>query len=112
MNIIEVLKEAINKYFKQIYNNTNKQWKEINKIVQNLRVEIESIILKNQRNLEIKNVGPQTRTTETSLPHIIQGMEERISDIKDMIEEMDTESQKMLNLKNSQCKTPIKSGIC
>ena len=42
-NMIEVLKEEITKSLKDIYENTNKQWKEMNKTVQDLKVEIESI---------------------------------------------------------------------
>jgi hypothetical protein len=42
INMIEVLKEDMNKSLKEIYENTNK-WKEMNKIIQDLKLEIESI---------------------------------------------------------------------
>lgn len=41
MNMIDVLKEEINKPLKEIYEGINKQWKEMNKIIQVLKVEIE-----------------------------------------------------------------------
>lgn len=53
MKFIEVLKEGINKSFKEIFANTNRQWNEMKKF-QDLRAEIESI-RKTQtvRNLEV-----------------------------------------------------------
>ena len=41
--MIEVLKERMKKFLKDTYQNTHKQWKEMNKPFQNLKVEIESI---------------------------------------------------------------------
>lgn len=41
MNIIEVLKEKMNKSLFKNYENTNKQWKEIKRNGQDLKVEIE-----------------------------------------------------------------------
>jgi len=43
MNVIEVLKEEINKILKEIQKTTNEQFKEVNKTVQGLKLKIESI---------------------------------------------------------------------
>lgn len=73
--MIEVLKEELTKSFKEIYENTNKPWKKMNKTVQDLKVEIESIKkIQTKVNVEIKNSG----TSEASLTNRIQLMEERI----------------------------------
>ena len=41
--MIDILKEEMNKFLKEIYENTSKQLKEINKTVQDLKMERESI---------------------------------------------------------------------
>ena len=43
MKMIESLKEAINKSLKEIQENTRKQRKKTNKIVQDMKIEIETI---------------------------------------------------------------------
>ena len=43
VNMMELLKEEINKSLKEIHENTDKQQKEMNKAVQVLKVEIELI---------------------------------------------------------------------
>ena len=43
MKVIEVLKEEMRKSLIEIYEHTNKQWQEMNKRVQDLKVEIESM---------------------------------------------------------------------
>lgn len=51
--MIEDIKEAMNKSVKEIYENTNKQWKEMNWKFQDLKVEMESIMKTNvEGNLE------------------------------------------------------------
>lgn len=40
MNLMEIFKEEMDKSSKEIYENTNKQWKKINKTVQDLEGEI------------------------------------------------------------------------
>lgn len=61
MNITEVLSEEMNKSLKEA--NENKQWKEIlNKTVQDLQVEIESIKkTQTEGNLEIKHLGAEQK---------------------------------------------------
>lgn len=55
MNMIEFRKEEMNRSLKEIYVNTNKQWREIIQAVQYLKVEIESS--QTVGNQEIKNLG-------------------------------------------------------
>ena len=43
MNMTEVIKEKMNKSLKEIYGNINEQWKEMNKTMQDMKMEIESI---------------------------------------------------------------------
>jgi predicted nucleic acid-binding Zn-ribbon protein len=84
--MIETLREEISKSIKEIYN--TEQWKEMNKIIQNLKVEIESIKeTQTDGNLEMKILETQTGTLEASLTNRIQKMEERLSDVEDNIEE-------------------------
>jgi hypothetical protein len=58
MEIIESFKEDINISLKEIQENTGKQVKELNKVIQDLKVEVE-IIKKTQMeaNLEMENLG-------------------------------------------------------
>lgn len=58
MNMIKFLKEKIKKSLKEIQENTDKQQKEMNKTVEDLKLEIESI-KKTQTEgiLETKNFG-------------------------------------------------------
>ena len=75
--------------------------KEINKTLQDLKVEIEAI-KKTQTGgiLGMENLGKRTGTTDTSITNRISEIEYRISGREDMIEELDT-SNKMKNLKSS-----------
>lgn len=55
--MIDVFKKERNKSLTEIYENTNKQWKETNKSIQDLKVQIKSIKKTwTQRDLEMKNV--------------------------------------------------------
>jgi hypothetical protein len=55
--------------------------KELNKIFQDLKLEIETIKNKSQREttLEIKNLGKRSVDTDASITNRIQKIEERIS---------------------------------
>ena len=81
MNMIEVLKEEMNKSLKEIFEN-KQAVKEINKIAQNLKVEIESIKKTQTKiNLELKHLGTQTGTSKRSLTNNkIKAMEESLRD--------------------------------
>ena len=71
--------------------NTIKHVKEINKTVQDLKVQIEAK-KKTQTEgiLEMENLGKRTGFTNTSITNRIQEMEERISGIEDTLEDSDT----------------------
>jgi len=65
--------------------------KELNKTIQDLKVEIETI-QKSQREttLEIENLGKRSGVIDTSITNRTQGTEERISGAQDTIENIDT----------------------
>lgn len=101
--MIEVLKEEINKYLnkvqkkklkevskspKEVKENTNKKLAEMNKTVQDLKMEIESIRrTQTEGILKMKNLGkPQHQNT-------------RAGRVKDTIEEMDTSVKGSMKLK-------------
>lgn len=68
MNMTEVLKEEINKSHKEIHEYTNKQWKKMNKTVQDLKMERKSVKKTQTKvSMETRNVETQTGTSETSL---------------------------------------------
>jgi predicted nucleic acid-binding Zn-ribbon protein len=63
----------------------------MNKMVQDLKMEIETIKkLQKETTLEIKNLRKRTGTADTSITNRIQEMEERILGIEDTIEEIGT----------------------
>jgi esterase/lipase len=58
MKIIESFKEDINKSLKEIQQNTGNQVKELNKVIQELKVEVEKIKkTQMEANLDIENLG-------------------------------------------------------
>lgn len=56
-------------------------------------------------------LGIQTGTKKASFTNRTQKVEDRISDIKDMKEEMDTEVKENVKYENSWHKTSRKTGI-
>jgi hypothetical protein len=73
--------------------------KEINKTVQDLKVEIESLKkTQTEEILEIENIGKKIETTDARITNRRQEMEERISGRKDTIEEINL-SKNMLKVK-------------
>ena len=76
--MIEAFKEEMNKSLKEIQENTIKQVKEMNKTVQDLKMEIEAIKkTQTEEILEMENLGKITGTTDVST-NWIKEMEERI----------------------------------
>jgi TolA-binding protein len=75
---------------------------ELNKIIQDLIMEVETI-KKSQREttLEIETLGKKLGTIDESIGNRIQEMEQRISGAEDSIENMDTTIKKMQNAKRS-----------
>jgi uncharacterized coiled-coil protein SlyX len=87
--------------------NTITQANEINKSVQDLKMEREAIKKTQMKvTLEMENVGKRTGTTNTSITNRIQEMEGRISCIEDTIKEMN------LSIKeNVKCKMFLNQNI-
>jgi chromosome segregation ATPase len=97
---VEVLKDETKKSLKELQENTNKQVMELNKTIQDLKMEVETI-KKTQREttLEIEILGKKSGTTDASISNRVQEMKERISGAEDSIENMDTTIQE-----NAKCK--------
>ena len=72
---------------KEIQEKTGKQMKELNKEIQDLKVEVETIKrTQMEANLDMKNLGKRSGITDVSITNRM--IEERISSVEDMIEEI------------------------
>jgi hypothetical protein len=107
MMLVEDFKKGINNSLKEIHDNTAKQERqkslkeseenttkevmELNKTIQDLKMEVETK-KKTQRDttLEIEILGKTSGTIDVSISNRIQEMEERISSAEDSIENTDT----------------------
>ena len=86
--MIEAFKEEMNKSLKEIQENTFKQVKDMNKTVQDLKIQIDAINkIQTEGILKMENLGKRIGTTDESITNRIQEMEEGL---EDMIEEIDT----------------------
>ena len=63
---------------------------ELNKIIQDLKREVETKKTQNETTLEIETLGKKSGTIDVSISNRIQEMEERISGEEDSIENMGT----------------------
>jgi chromosome segregation ATPase len=81
--------------------------KELNKTIQDLKMEIETI-KKSQRvtTLEIENLGKRPGVIDTSITNRLQEIEERISGAEDTIENIDTTVKQ-----NAKCKKLLTQNI-
>jgi chromosome segregation ATPase len=97
---VQVLKEEAQKSLKELQENTTKQVMELNKTIQDLEMEVETM-KKTQREttLEIEILGKKSGNIHASISNRIQEMEERISGAEDSIENMDTTIKE-----NAKCK--------
>jgi uncharacterized coiled-coil protein SlyX len=88
---LEALREETEKSLKELQENTIKQAKEMNKAIQDLTMELETI-KKSQREtaVELENLGKRSEIIDTSITKRIQEIEERISGAEDTIENIDT----------------------
>jgi SMC interacting uncharacterized protein involved in chromosome segregation len=86
---------------KELQENTIKQVKELNKTIQDLKMEIETI-QKSQREraLELENIGKRSGVIDASITNSKQVIEERISSAEDTIENIDKTVKE--NTKRSQ----------
>ena len=87
--------------------NTTKQVMELNKTIQDLKWEVDTI-KKTQREamMEIENLGKKSGTIDASISNRIQEMEERISGAEDFIENMGTTIKE-----NAKCKKILTQNI-
>ena len=68
MKILESFKEDINNPLKEIEENTGKQVKELNKVSQDLNVEVETIKkTQMEATLEMENIGKRSGITNVSI---------------------------------------------
>ena len=88
---VEVLKEETQKSLKELQENTTKQVMELNKTIQDLKREVETIKkTQSETTLEIETLGKKSGTIDVSISNRIQEMEERISGAEDSIENIGT----------------------
>jgi chromosome segregation ATPase len=108
---VEGHKEEVQKFLKELWENTSKQMKEMNKTIQDLKMEVETI-KKSQREttLEIENLGKRTRVIDASITNRIQELEERILGTEDTIENIDTTIKEKKMHKNPNSKHPGNPG--
>jgi chromosome segregation ATPase len=101
------LKEETQKSLKELQENTTKQVKELNKTIQDPKVEIETI-KKSQREttLEIENLGKRSQVTDVNIINIIQEIEERLSGAEHTIENIDTTVKE-----NAKCRKLLTQNI-
>jgi predicted nucleic acid-binding Zn-ribbon protein len=101
MMMMEDYKEEINNSLKEIQENASNQMKEMNKTMQDLKMEVETI-KKSQREitLEIENLGKKSGAIEASITNRIQDIEKRISGEEDSIEKIDTTIKESVKCKN------------
>jgi prefoldin subunit 5 len=104
---LKALKEETQKPLKELQENTIKQVKEINKTIQGLKMEIETI-KKSQREttLELENLGKRRGAIDASITNRIQEIEERISGAEDTIENINTKIKE-----NAKCRNLLTQNI-
>jgi chromosome segregation ATPase len=92
---------------KEKQENTTKQVMELNKIIQDLKREGETIKkTQSETTLEIESLGKKSGTIDVSISNRIQEMEERISGGEDSIENMGTTIKE-----NTKCKKILTQNI-
>ena len=73
MKIIQSFKEDINNSLKEIQENTGKQVKELSKVIQDLKVEVETIKKTQMKaNLEMENLEKRSGIAYVSITNRIQ----------------------------------------
>jgi uncharacterized coiled-coil DUF342 family protein len=93
--------------FKEIKENTTKQAMELNKTIQDLKREVDTIKkTQSELTLEIETLGKKSGTIDVSISKRIQEMEERISGAEDSIENMGRTIKE-----NAKCKKILTKNI-
>jgi uncharacterized coiled-coil protein SlyX len=104
---VEAHKEETQKSLKELQENTIKQANEMNKTIQDLKMEIETIRKSlRETTLELENLGERSGVIDASITNRIQEIEERISGTEDTIENTDTTVKE-----NSKCKKLLTQNI-
>jgi hypothetical protein len=77
MMMMEDYKKGINNSLKELEENTSKEVKELTKIIQDLKMEVETL-KKSQREttLETENLGKKTGAIDASITNRVQEIEE------------------------------------
>ena len=79
MKIIESFKEDINNSLKEIQENTGKQVKELNKVIQNLKGEVETVKkTQMEANLEMENLRRRSGITDVRITNRIREIERNL----------------------------------
>jgi predicted nucleic acid-binding Zn-ribbon protein len=80
MMMTENFKKSISNFLKEIQENSSKPVKELNKTIQDLKMEVETIKKsQGETSLEIENLGKKSETIDANITNRIQEIEERIS---------------------------------
>ena len=75
----ETLKEETRKALKELQENTNNQVKELNKPIQDLKVEVETIKKsQSETSLDIENLGKYSGVIDASINNRIQEIEPQV----------------------------------
>ena len=84
-------KKKKKKNLKELKENTTKQVMELNKTIQDLKSEVDTIKkTQSKATLEIEYLGKKSGTIDASISTRIQDMEERMTDAEDSIENIGT----------------------
>jgi predicted nucleic acid-binding Zn-ribbon protein len=107
MMMIKDIKKEINNSFKEIQENTSNQVKELNKSIQDLKMEVETV-KKSQREttLKIENLQKKSGANDASITNRIQEIQERITGREDTIENIHTTIKE-----NAKCKKILTQNI-
>jgi chromosome segregation ATPase len=88
---VEALKKETHKFLKERQESAIKQIKKLNKTIQDLKIEIESLKkIQRETALKMENLGKRTGVTDANITNRIQEIEERISVAENTIEDIDT----------------------
>jgi uncharacterized Ntn-hydrolase superfamily protein len=104
---VEELKEEAQKSLKELRENTIKQGMELNKTIQDLKREVDTLKkTQSEATLEIETLGKKSGTIDVSIRKRIQETEEGISDAEDSIENIGTTITD-----NAKCKKILTQNI-
>jgi chromosome segregation ATPase len=88
---VEVIKEEAQKSLKELQENQTKKLMELNKTIQDLKREVDTINKTQiEATLEIETLGKKSGTIDASISNRIQEIDERVSGAEDSIENIGT----------------------